>query len=206
MHHSRIFRKLALLSLVLLFPLSISINRAAAQSRKTATRVAEFDAFAAFTGVDNNFTPPLANFGVTLGGDYTQFITRFHGLITPSFQIRGTLTPGGSVGLSSLQGGFKIASTYHHLHPYGDVLVGDGVLTYPRPAVPDPANKYRDTSFLYTYGGGLTYDLGLSHFSLMADFQHQYYDLGQHPPLRFYPKAYSLGVVYHIPFKAFKTH
>jgi hypothetical protein len=207
MHHLRPFRKLALLTLLLLA--AISYKKASAQARQAATRGNEFDGFATFTGVDNNYAPPLANYGVSAGVDYTHFVTRFRGLLTPSFQLRGTYTPGGSVGLKSVEGGFKLASTYHRFHPYGDILLGNGVITYPKPAIPNPAGKYRDSSFLYIVGAGVTYDLKFSHLSLMADFQHQYYDLGKAspntPPIRFYPKVYSIGIVYHIPFKAYKT-
>jgi hypothetical protein len=209
MHRSHSFRNPAVLLSLLLVGLSLGSVPAPAQSRQTATRGNEFDGFATFTGVDNNYQPPLANFGVTAGVDYTHFITRFRGLITPSFQLRGTYTPGGSVNLKSVEGGVKIASTYHRFHPYGDILFGNGVITFPKPAVPLAGGIYRDSSFVYIVGGGVTYDVGYTHFSIMADYQHQYYDLGRPapliPPTRFYPKVYSLGIVYHIPFKAYKT-
>ena len=201
------FRKLVLLFTVILLA-TLTAGQSWAQSRKTATRTDEIDVFGMFTGVDNNYSPPLGNFGGTAGFDYTHFITQFHGLLTPSFQVRATDTPGGSVDLKSIEGGLKVASTFHGLHPYGDILIGNGVVRIPNPLPTDQNHTLRDSSFLYVFGAGLTYDLRIPNFSLIADYQHQYYDLGKtgnSPPVRFYPKAYSLGIVYRIPFKAFKT-
>jgi hypothetical protein len=180
---------------------------ASAQASKTADRIAEVDVFGGFTSLDNNYTPPYANYGVTLGADYTHYIKRYRGLITPSFQLRGTITPGSGNSQKTIAGGLKLATTYRRLHPYGDFLLGDGVITFPLPPNPIPGNTYRirDSSVAYIYGGGLTYDLK-PNWSAMVDYQRQYWDLGGHPPDRFYPQALTFGVVFHIPLKAYRTY
>lgn len=181
-----------------------------AQARKTATRSDEFDAFGAFTLLDNNYTSPRGNYGGTLGGDYTHFIRRYRGLIIPSIQVRGSFAPGPAVGEKTLQGGLRLATTYRQFHPYGEFLVGDGILTFTHPRTMTDGRLYRrDSSFIYVYGGGFTYDIpgrGLvSEFSLLADYQRQDWNLGERPPVRFNPQALSFGVVFHIPFKAYRT-
>jgi hypothetical protein len=182
---------------------------AMAQSRITADKAAGLSVFGGFTGLDNDYYGPDKNYGVTLGGDYTQYIKRYRGLIVPSFEVRGTLTPGGTVGERTLEGGLKLGTTYKRLQPYGDFLIGDGVITFPQPAGLPAGATYlqRDSSFIYVYGGGLTYDVDRN-FSLMVDYQHQYWDLGKAgrtTPNRFYPQAVTIGVVYHIPFRSYKT-
>ncbi|WP_263382210.1 hypothetical protein [Granulicella arctica] len=179
------------------------------QSRITADKAAGLDAFGGFTGLDNDYYGPDKNYGVTLGGDYTHYIKRFRGLIVPAFEVRGTVTPGGTVGERTLEGGLKLGTTFRRLQPYGDFMIGNGVITFPLPAVVEPGVTYRtrDSSFLYIYGGGLTYDLG-PRLSLLVDYQRQYWDLGKSgrtTPDRFYPQAVTLGVLYRIPFKAYKT-
>ncbi len=203
--------------LLVLFASLLWLSSAASsgQAKTTATRSDEFDAFAASTLLDNNYMNPRGNYGVTLRGDYTHFIHRYRGLIIPSFQVRGSVAPGSAVGEKTLQGGFRIASTYRNFHPYGEFLVGDGIITFTHPEVMADGRLYRrDSSFIYVYGGGLTYDLHsrdlhanalLSNFSVMADYQRQDWNLGQRPPVRFNPQGLSFGIVYHIPFKAYKT-
>jgi hypothetical protein len=187
------------------FLASLLATGAMAQAKKTATRASEFDAFGGFSYVDSNYQAPLGNYGVTLGGDYTQFVPRYHGLITPSLQVRGTIAPGPTVDEKTIEGGLRLASTYKRLHPYADLLFGYGVITFNHPSLRSDGTYYsHDSTFIYIAGGGLTFDT-MTNFSLMADYQYQYWDLGEHPPNRFYPYAATIGVVYHIPFKAYKT-
>jgi hypothetical protein len=177
-----------------------------AQSRKTADRSSEIDAFGGFTYLDSDYYDPRNNFGVTLGADYTYFIKRYRGLIIPSFQVRGTITPGPADSQKTISGGLKLATTYRRLHPYGDFLFGNGIITFPIPPnAPPGIYRVRDSSAVYTYGGGLTYDLKPS-WSVMADYQRQSWDLGNNPPDRLHPQGVTVGVVFHIPLKAYKTY
>jgi opacity protein-like surface antigen len=178
-----------------------------AQARKTADRSSELDAFGGFTYLDSDYYDPRNNFGVTLGADYTYFIKHYHGLIIPSFQVRGTLTPGPADSQKTIAAGLKLATTYHRLHPYGDFLVGGGVITFPLPPNPIPGVSYRirDSSTVYTYGGGITYDFR-PNWSAMVDYQRQRWNLGDNPPDIFHPQAVTFGVVFHIPLKAYKTY
>jgi len=200
-------------SLILfLFAFSLAVvdaPHASAQAKITADKDVEFDAFAAYTYIGNAYDTSDTNNGATFGGDYTHFIKRYHGLIIPSFQMRGTLATGSAASEKTLEGGLKLATTWRRLHPYGDFMLGGGVINFPPPANPilaGPNPLKRDSSFLYIYGGGITYDVKRD-WSAMVDYQHQYWDLGKGgrtTPLRFYPQAFSFGVVYHIPFKPYK--
>jgi|GEM_PF-4775823 len=191
-----------------LFAFSVAVTgttSASAQAKITADRDAEFDAFGAYTYIGRAYDTSDTNNGATLGADYTHFIKRYRGLIIPSFQMRGTLSSGSAASEKTVEGGIKLATTWRRLHPYGDFMLGGGVINFPPPANPVLGVTYykRDASFLYIYGGGITYDVKRD-WSAMADYQHQYWDLGQHPVVRFYPQALSFGVVYHIPFKPYK--
>lgn len=197
-----------ILLLVLALSASLLVPCASAQARKTAERSAELDAFGGFTYLNNDYYAPYDNFGVTLGVDYTHFIKRFHGLIIPSLQLRGTITPGESVSEKTIGGGLKLATTYHRFHPYGDFEMGLGVINFPLPPNPVPGTLYRirDSSAIYIYGGGITYDIKPA-WSLMLDYQRQHWDLGAAPPAppdRLNPQALTLGVVFRVPFKAYK--
>jgi hypothetical protein len=175
-----------------------------AQADITATRSAEFSAFGGFTYTNTDYRSPYNTYGGTVGADFTKFIPHFRGLITPSFEVRGSFVAGPVIHLKDLEGGIRIASTYHRLHPYGDFLLGQGIITFDHPGLQSDGRLYdRDSSFLYIYGGGLTYDVS-PEFSLLVDYQHKYYDLGQQPPVRFYPQSATFGVVYHLPPRFFR--
>jgi hypothetical protein len=176
-----------------------------AQARRTADRSSELDAFGGFTYLDSDYYAPYNNFGGTLGADYTYFLKRYRGLIIPSFQVRGTITPGPADSQKTVSAGLKVATTYRRLHPYGDFLFGGGVITFPRPSNPIPGAPYRDNSAVYTYGGGITYDFR-PNWSAMVDYQRQRWNLGNTPPDVFHPQAVTFGVVFHIPLKAYKTY
>ena len=175
------------------------------QARRTATRATDYDVFGGFSYVNSGYRTPRRAFGGTLGADFTKFIPQFRGLITPSLEVRGTLVSGPFVGERTFEAGLRLASTYKRFHPYGDLLVGVGVITFAHPALKIDGQLYRrDSGFAYVYGGGLIYDTR-SNFSYLADYQRQYWNLGQQPPERIYPGVLTFGVVYHIPFKAYKT-
>jgi hypothetical protein len=186
--------------------LSLGITNTSAQARNAAQRLNELDAFAGYTYLQNDYRAPYNNSGVTLGADYTHFIKHVHGLIIPSLQVRGTIAPGVADSQRTIEIGPKIATTLGRLHPYGDFMFGMGVITFPLPPNPIPGAEYRvrDSSAVYVYGGGITYDL-TRRWSALVDYQQQYWNLGEHPPDPFYPQAVTVGLLFHIPFKPYKT-
>ncbi len=176
------------------------------QSRQTATRTAGIDVFGAFSDTNTAFYGPDRKYGGMAGVDFSlyKYFPRLSGRITPSLEVRGTDTPGTPVAERSIQGGLKVAYNWHGLHPYGDFLVGGGTILFSPPAPLEPGYVYAsDSSFLYVYGGGLTYDI-LPRWSLLADYGHQSWDLGFDPPITFTPQSVSVGVVYHLRLKAFR--
>jgi len=190
---------------VFIFSVSLGTVRASGQAHSAATRTSEYDIFGGFSYVKSDYRSPDNNYGGTIGADYTRFIPQFGGLITPSVQIRATIAPGPEVDEKSFEGGFRLASTYRQFHPYVDFMLGTGVITFAHPELLLDGRLYkRDGGFVYVYGGGVTYDLKRN-FSALVDYQQQYWNLDQQPPVRFYPGVLTFGVVYHIPFKAYKT-
>jgi len=185
---------------------SLGTGCALGQARTTATRASEYDIFGGFSYVKSAYLLPDNNFGGTIGADFTKFIPQFGGRITPSVQARGTFAPGPANGEKSLEGGLRLATTVRQrFHPYVDLMVGVGIITFNHPEVLNDGSLYRrDGGFLYVYGGGLTYDTK-TNFSALVDYQQQYWNLDQQPPVRFYPGALTFGVLYHIPFKPYKT-
>lgn len=185
---------------------------ARAQARDTATRDSGLNVFGGFnwTYTDyrapGNFGPPTSDFGGTGGVDFSQFMphTRF---VTPSVQIRGSFALGSEVGERTVTAGIKLGTTvFQRYHPYADFTVGEGIITFNHPETEANGDLYtRDSSFIYNYGGGVTYDIR-RYWSVMAEYQRQYWNLGGHPPNRFYPDQATVGVVYHIHFKPYKTY
>lgn len=179
---------------------------ATAQSRRTASRTAGIDIFGAFSDTDTAFYGTDRKYGGMAGIDFDlyRYFPRLTGRITPSLEIRGTDTPGTPVGERSLQGGLKVAYNFHSLHPYGDFLLGGGSILFNPPAPLEPGYVFAsDSSFLYVYGGGLTYDI-LPRWSLLADYGHQSWNLGFTPPITFTPQSVSVGVVYHLRLKPYR--
>ncbi|NYF78128.1 hypothetical protein [Granulicella arctica] len=180
---------------------------ASAQAKKTATRSVDLSAFAGFTYENAAYDSP-SNIGLTFGADYTQFIKRLRGLIIPSFELRGTFTPGSTDSEKTVEGGLKLATTFKRLHPYGDFLYGGGIITFPVPANAPPTYRRRDSSETPVYGGGITYDVR-PNWSAMVDFQQQNWNFHSKPPAApdlLTPQLLTFGIVYHIPFKAYKTY
>ena len=182
----------------------------AAQSRPTASRSSGIDLFGGFSDTDTAFYGTDRRYGGMAGIDFTQFryIPNFSGRISPSLELRGTYTPGTPVSELSVQGGLKVAYNYHKLHPYGALRVGGGTIKF-NPFFTPPGQgtivyQYSsDSSFLFVYGGGVTYDI-LPRWSLMADYEHQSWNLGFNPEVKFTPQAVSVGVVYHLRLKGYR--
>ena len=178
-----------------------------AQSRQTASRPAGIDVFGAISDTDTAFYGTDRHYGATAGIDFTEFryIPNLHGRLSPSLELRGTYAPGNLVSEETVQGGVKVAYNYRSLHPYADALVGGGSITFNPPnANLETGYIYAsDSSFLFNYGGGVTFDI-LPRWSLIADYEHQSWNLGFSPEVKFTPQSVSVGVVYHLRFKPYR--
>jgi hypothetical protein len=177
------------------------------QSRDTASRTAGIEVFGAVSDTNTAFYGTDRHFGGMAGVDFSLFryIPNYHGRLTTSIELRGTKAPGTLVSEKTLQGGVKVAFNSHHLHPYGAVLFGGGGINFTPPAPLEPGYVYTsDSSFLFLYGGGLTFDV-LRDWSVLADYQHQSWNLGFTPPITFTPQSVSLGVVYRVHLRPYRT-
>ena len=94
----------------------------------------------------------------------------------------------------------KDAKQYGRRSPYGNVLVGYGVITLQHPFLFPTGYYVSDNSVTYELGGGADYDLGRN-FGVKGDFQYTTWRLGSEPS-RLTPFSINPGVVYHIPFRA----
>ncbi len=178
-----------------------------AQARQSATRAAGIDVFGALSDTDTAYYGTDRHLGATAGIDFTEFryFPSLHGRLTPSLELRATDAPGNLVSEQTIQGGVKVAYNHRSLHPYVDVLVGGGNVTFHPPNANLEAGYVyaSDSSFLFNYGGGIMVDL-LPRWSIIADYEHQSWNLGFTPEVKFTPQSVSLGVVYHLRLKPFR--
>jgi opacity protein-like surface antigen len=162
---------------------------ASGQASVTAQRGAEIAPWVQTTYLRPDYGQPN-NIGYTVGGDYTRFI---RSVVQPSLEIRYTSASGTQVNESSFTGGLKLQTTIYGVHPYATMLAGTGHITFVHPV---SANYPGDTSFVYSLGGGLEFNV-LPSWKLRADFTDQHWDLD---PAILTPMAFSVGVSYSIPF------
>ena len=182
-------RKMTLLLLPFLAAcLCGSARQASAQAAYAATHVQNFSVFAEGSRLSPDYGPQT-NYGYTVGADYT----RHYHILNPSIEGRITHAGGDTVGMTSYMGGFKGSKDYGHFHPYGDFLLGYGVITFTHPQ----GQYYRDNSTVFGAGGGVDYDI-IGNFAAKAEFQFQSWKLGN-ANSRLTPTVLSIGVVYHLP-------
>lgn len=166
-----------------------------AQATPVAVRKAEISAFAAFTRVTPDYGP-FSNKGFTFGVDYLRPVRWF---LKPSLEFRGTFTPGETVGERTLGGGLRVEHPVWRIHPYADFLVSAGTITFTHPSIDSRGRLYKsDDSIVYTYGGGLDYDL-TRRWAAKIDYQGEHWNLGS-AAQTLTPQVLTIGVVYRIPF------
>ncbi len=136
------------------------------------------------------------NTGLTVGGDLTRGLRWFQ----PSIELRYDWSAGGTTIEKTVSGGLKIEKAFGRLHPYGDLLLGYGIIDFEHPAIFPTGPYTHDNSFVYQGGGGLDLDLS-PHFALKLDAQAQSWRLGSEAN-RLTPVLGTVGVVYRIPFRA----
>lgn len=118
--------------------------------------------------------------------------------LRPSVQFRAV----GSGGRLSDQYAYSIGPRaefpFGHFRPYADFLFGYGIIKYERPQIVNGKPYTSDNSLVYTYGGGLDYELS-RHWAIRADLQRQRWKVGDNNPA-FHPVQMSLGVRYRFHF------
>jgi hypothetical protein len=140
------------------------------------------------------------NNGFTFGGDYTQYL---HWYVTPSIEVRAKYLPGGTVGEKTFGGGFRLEHRWGNFVPYAGFYMSYGRLTFTHPDLSGPGRPYtHDSSIVYSAGPGLDYEV-TSQWSLRADYQFERWKFGIGNG--FVPQAFSVGVLYRIPFKPYQS-
>jgi opacity protein-like surface antigen len=158
-----------------------------AQATALSSRTLSVSTFA--TGGVTNTDYSLQDHGLTFGTD----LTHYYRLVQPSLEVRSTMTSGSVVRQRTLSAGLKLEKGYRALHPYGDFLVGYGVISFPQ-----NTSFPRDNSTVWTYGGGVEYQVSRS-FLLKADIQQQSWKPGVEYS-RFTPTLMTVGFSYR-PFR-----
>lgn len=170
------------------------------QAVPTASKSYTLSAFSAgnltYTGLEGE-----KNSGITAGVDLS-FHRRFG--LYPSFEVRGTyplaMESVGSV--KNLLGGILLVKHFGNIHPYADILVGRGEITYGNGGYPNPEGTYQylqSASTVISPGIGADYPLTRS-WALKGDFQFQRYSTPVTASGTLFTKPISIGVVYTLNF------
>lgn len=183
-------RKILLLPFFAATLLGCVAVRASAQASYTASRhEGHVSIFGEGSRLSTDYGPKK-DYGYTFGADYT----RHYRLLNPSLEFRVSHADGDNVGQTSYMGGLKGSRDYGRLHPYGDLLLGYGIITFTHPR----GTYYRDNSIIFGAGGGVDVDI-VGNFAAKAEFQYQSWKLGN-ANSRLTPSLLSIGIVYHLPF------
>ena len=164
----------------------ISATDAFGQATYTADRTNGFSVFGGATKLNTDYG--VTDNGYTFGGDFSHSI-RFRAIL-PSLEVRYTGSTGPAITEKSFMGGLKLETKIHRFHPYGNLLIGYGIIDY----VHDKAN---DDSVIYGGGAGLDFDVTRS-FSLKVDALEQFWKLGQ-ATSALTPQMVTIGILYRMP-------
>jgi hypothetical protein len=190
---------------LILFAMVVSlIPEGTAKLRAQATPIrekkAELTTFLTYTHVTPDYGPQNNN-GVSIGIDYARYM-RF---VTPALEFRVKIANGATVDERTYGGGIRVEHQWSRFHPYGDFLISAGTINYhfKNPPITSSGKPYlSDSSVVYTFGGGLDYDV-TQNFSARGEFQAEKWSLGGYTPITLAPTTWSLGVVYRIPFRPY---
>jgi hypothetical protein len=150
-----------------------------------------------FTGLNGG-----RNLALTAGVDLALH-PRFS--LYPALEVRGTYAfYGGQVdSQKNIMGGIKLSAHYGHLHPYANILVGQGEITYENGGFPNPSGTYQylqTDSLVISPGLGADYEIS-EHFAIKGDFQLQHYKTPVTASGSLYAKPISVGIVYRLHFR-----
>lgn len=172
-----------------------------AQAAPTAIQPLRLSAFGGATGTYTGFQGGK-NGSITLGGDLTFQTVPF---VRPSLELRGT-SPVDSGQIDSQMNlliGPKVEYPWHRFHPYGDLLVGRGLITFLHGGYVQGNLLYKSAGTgVISYGLGVDFDL-TDRWAAKADFQLQRWHTPIDGARTIYPKATTFGVVYHFNFNDF---
>ena len=175
------------------------VGIANAQATATATAGLQLSAFGGLTGTYTGVALGK-NLGITAGIDAT--FRPFFGVF-PSLELRGTypIHDGRVDSQKNFLGGIKLSKHIGRIQPYGDFMAGSGEIRF-NPPYPNPDDTilYQQTASVVLAGGGGADLLVTDHFGVKADFQFQHYDSPVTPSGSVYAKAFTIGVVYRLPF------
>jgi len=130
------------------------------------------------------------NNGYMFGGDLMLSPQKFR-FLTPSLEVRYTGSTGSVITESSFAGGLKIGKGFHRFHPYANLLIGYGAITYVF------AGGQSDNSIIFDAGVGLDFEV-YRRFSIKVDGQEQFWKLGQ-ASSELTPQMITVGLSYRIP-------
>ena len=117
----------------------------------TASKKFGLSAFGGVAAVSPSYQPSTEaggsnlNTGLTVGGDLTRGLRWFQ----PSIELRYDWSTGGTAIEKTVSGGLKIEKAFGRLHPYGDVLLGYGIIDFQHPAIFSTGPYTHDNSFVY---------------------------------------------------------
>lgn len=176
----------ALLSLLILVP-----NHMNGQATATRSREADASGFIAYTRLSPDYAS--AGNGVTIGADYT----RYFRLVSPALEIRYKIAPAPAVTESTFGGGLRLEHQFSYFHPYVDLLVSKGTITFANKNYIGSNGTGSNGSVVYSYGGGVDYDFA-DQWAARVDYQGESWNLHETPPLTLTPRALSIGILYRI--------
>jgi hypothetical protein len=172
-----------------------------AQAIPIRERRAELSTFVTYTRVTPDYGQ-YDNGGVSFGVDYSRYM-RF---VTPAVEFRIKIANGSVVDERTYGGGIRLERQIgERFHPYGLFLISSGHINYnfkPPNILPNGKPYTSDSSVVYSYGGGLDFDV-TPNFAARGEFMAEHWSLGGYTPITLTPTMWSVGVVYRIPFKPY---
>jgi hypothetical protein len=191
----RNLRWLMLLSTALVCTV-LTPDQLCAQATPVRSRAAELSAYVGYT----NLTPDYGgghNSGISVGADYMKYLP----WLSPSLEVRFKTAPGGAaVGERTLGGGLRVEHQIKYFHPYGDLLVSTGTITFVNKAYLGANGTGSNGSIVYSYGGGVDYDFA-NQWAARVDFQSEHWNLDEVPAITLTPKVLTVGILYRFRFK-----
>ncbi len=172
-----------------------------AQALVTASKAAEITAFGGYMYTSPDYGQSSSK-GFLAGADFTLFR---HWWVDPSVEARFDYTAGTGISEHAFLAGPRAQKDLGRFHPYVNVLIGEGHISYNPPPSISP-NDHGDGGLNIAYGIGADVDL-VHHLSLKVDFLQQNWNLGQNSAFQpdgsnytLTPRTLSIGVTYHFPF------
>ncbi len=162
-----------------------------AQSVATAHQTLRLQTYALASTVQPAFGVNQRNFGVTAGVDVGTF--RISPRIDPSLDLRLLASHGNVSNQFFYGGGPRVMVDLGRYKPYGEFLIGDGIIHFPNTRDP---NYTHDNSLVTAFGGGLDVSVHRD-FAVRAEALTQSWKLGS-TNQAFHPLAVSVGIRYQV--------